>query len=457
MEFCDISCYLIILAFSTIPFSGIFLTPTNSIYSNCAYYSSNDAGCTSSLKALFDYLSATEFMAFIKLLLPEGKLLQLTAALIHSLNSLLLFTLLDDMLYFIRLYGKYIRRACSAVMTIIFASNSMQIALIKLSTMKSLVFMASMSFLLAASVVAIKFLKARNNNKSFMRCHVLFLATCLFLTFAALIDTKSMTITLIVAGTIAMDKVRQYLPLRWVEKLTFLAILLWSYLFCIRFMQCSLVGDVVRELLVFSKPVSLLNHIISITHMLSAHCHHLSNLTRTLLGAPADRNPECTADKLESLGKILVNLKGTKWMIDMSSILDILAVMAIIVVFCFLRFLWITCRGGYFNYVTFSCIFLPVYMLSSATSPIVDNIVPGLHALEISMMCYMPSCFLSICLGKIESYLLPSLMNREMMMFSFSLCDQVIIIHLQLASHFISILSENNSIAAYYETNDLSS
>lgn len=444
MEFCDIRGYLIILAFSTIPFSGIFLTQLNGFYSSDAHCLSNDTHYTSSLKASLDYLSTSEFMASIKLQLPDGKLPQLTAALIHSLNSLLLFTFLDDFLYFKRQYGKYIRRACSAVMTIIFASNSMQVALIKLSAMKSLVLLISTSFLLAASVVAIKFLKARDCNQSFMRCHVLLLATCLFLTCAALIDTKSIAITLTIAGAIAMDRVRLYLPLRWVEKLTFLVFLSWSYLFIIQFMQCTWVGDVVTELLVFSKPTSLLHHIISITHTLSSHCHHMSKLIRTLLGAPADYNPECTADKLESLRNVFFNLKGTQWMINMSSILDIVTVMAMIILFCFVRFLWITSRGGYFNYITFSCFILPIYQLSSLTIPVVDraetkSFLPGLHTLENSMRCYIPSCFLSICLGKF--YELPASSTNELQdddIFLLSFSYLVITLHLQHEDNYIT-------------------
>lgn len=409
----DIRRYLIILVLSTIPFSGIFYYQSNTVYSDDVKCSSNDTGVTSFSKALFDYLFAIKFIGSF----PKGITMQLTSLLLHSVNSLLLFLFLDDLLYFLRHYGHRIRRDCAAVMTVLFAANSLQIAIICEPTLRSLELLISTNFSLGGSIIALKFLKARNNNESNMICLALFLASCLLQNFAAVADTKSVQTTLITVVAVTMDKLRLHHPLHWVEALILLTSFLGSSFFYSSYGQRSDAGVGIRKIFIHSVFASFLPSLITIMHLLLDYYHNLSNVCRACLGLPAAYDPEYIGKMLESLTHIINILRSTLLTTNIFPLLSVVA-LVMIVIFLLASFLLRIGRGGCPSDFTFSCFALSALVVSAfipSTADIgnVNNLiqVPALYTLEMSMRCYIPSCFLCICLGERTSYPPPSSMK----------------------------------------------
>lgn len=394
---------LILLFFSIAPFTGIFLHSFVTEISDNPDCLHNDVDKRGLVTYLFDSLLAMEFRGSGGNIFSGRRVAQLGAVLIHCSNSLLLYTFIDEYLMFQRRYGLQIRSSCSAVMTVLFAAHSMRIAVLKDSTMTSLTLLLSVTFALIGLIYGLNFLTAYNNNETSVRTLVLFLVSSSCLTVSAIAHASSTLIPVIAVIGILMRKLRlQQRGMNWVDR----AILVVSVLCCSMIYLSSLrirsvqsnrdAQQILNSLTALPPPPSAITTVFLELYQAS------SNVVKSQLGVSANFDPDYTIDALEALRPMQQSTKnsvggGKKLFV----LLDLIVVLSL-VLSLLLKGLWDGVRWGSMSNLTFSCLAY-VSLLTVACAP--SSLGSGgdlLHfdTLAISMQSYVPSCFLSFCLGE---------------------------------------------------------
>jgi hypothetical protein len=190
--------FLIVLAFSLVPFIGIFLQNVDSSLSkNPDCFRSNNVE-EGMLEYFFDSLYAVGFKGFDRSSLP-AQAVQIAAIIIHTSNGLLLQKFINNYLNFYRGYEEIIRSSCSSLMCVLFAVHSTRIALLKDSTVGSLSILLSLTLGLIGLIFALNFLNFYNNGASGLYSFCVFVASSIMLLLSAIANILMISMIMIVA------------------------------------------------------------------------------------------------------------------------------------------------------------------------------------------------------------------------------------------------------------------
>mmetsp|Transcript_33304 Transcript_33304/g.31767 ORF Transcript_33304/g.31767 Transcript_33304/m.31767 type:complete len:562 (+) Transcript_33304:162-1847(+) len=194
--------FLIVLAFSLVPFIGICLQNVDSSQSrnpDCFRSNNVEEGL---LEYFLDSLSMVGFKGFDRSFL-SAKAVQIAAVIIHTSNGLLLQKLIDNFLKLQRDYVQHVRGSCSTLMCVLFAVHSTRIVLLKDTTMGSLSILLSLSFGLIGSILALNFLNLYNNGVSSIHSLSIFVASSIMLFLSAMANISTLMISIIIIIAVA--------------------------------------------------------------------------------------------------------------------------------------------------------------------------------------------------------------------------------------------------------------
>ena len=435
---------LVVLAFSIIPFGGIFFYDFDTTLSDNPDCLRNDSDKTGFIKSIIGMLFMISTNASGGQIISVRRVVQLAAALLHSLNSILLLTLIDEYLIFQRRYGQQIRSACGTVMTLLFAAHSMRIAVLKDSTTSSLALLLSLSFSLCGLIVGLNFLSVYNSNKTKLSTLILFVLSCLLQTIGIVLHSSTAIIPFILIAGISMSKLRIHRrAVNWIDTMIAIGTITCCYILYLTWTRNSNImnsnmnestsmkeytststntvsgtSTSINDQQMFNifKPDSAPSASSVLRSFLEIY-QSASNVLKAQIGFPPNFDPDYALNKLKVLSSIQGSLQGSLQIkkmrnmrgngLEMSGDLGLMSILDLVVVMTIIMSLIIKCVYDIIRYRTmsnlnFSCLaFIVLITVACAPSDLgADGDLLHFDTLAISMQSYIPSCFLSFCLGE---------------------------------------------------------
>jgi hypothetical protein len=391
--------FLIVLAFSLVPFTGIFLQNVDSSLSrnpDCFRSNNVEEGV---LEYFLDSLSMVGFKEFDRFSL-SAQAVQIAAVIVHTSNGLLLQKLIDNFLKLQRDYAQHIRSSCSALLCVLFAVHSTRIILLKDSSMGSLSILLSLSFGLIGSIFALNFLHIYNNGASSIYSISLFVASSTMLFLSAMANIPTLMISIIIIVAVATGILRlQKRSSTWID--IFNRILLPSC--CMVFVSFIYFYDgnsnVTEEFYKTRSKSEFFNDLSEATSRTIDFPQHFLQIfqakTKALIFVST-----YVEEKLSTLKAFQFNSE-----IQLNHLYPLFEVATVI--FLLIALIWqlvsSIVRWKPISNFTFSCLGLITLLGGACSSLKLSNKeAPQFDKLAISLYSYVPSSFLTFCLGEIK-------------------------------------------------------